>query len=300
MKPGRNEPCPCGSGKKYKKCCYLTGVSPEAINFLKSQDLEDDFNDDDDSDDYNDEDIFGRKEMFLNALHNVRMVFLGMKPHIKKYLKIRKMHDEIISAMMKYHHDGKFEKQIDTNVIPETEATEPVIIDILESDFDLETREGALSFYDMLIYKMAPNVTCITDDFIRKNRYRNPEKIEFLHNMLNSKLGLFEVTGEDEGEGYAYLKDVFTGTEYTIVDIALSGNRHNSDLYFYTRIISHQGINFSIGLNINFRKTDNFIKNHIQQHKKDFKSNQENLRLNQLYNRFSQDPNRAKIAINEL
>ena len=20
----RNDPCPCGSGKKYKKCCYLT------------------------------------------------------------------------------------------------------------------------------------------------------------------------------------------------------------------------------------------------------------------------------------
>ncbi len=20
---GRNDPCPCGSGKKYKKCCYL-------------------------------------------------------------------------------------------------------------------------------------------------------------------------------------------------------------------------------------------------------------------------------------
>ncbi|MDP1995706.1 MAG: SEC-C metal-binding domain-containing protein [Gallionella sp.] len=20
MKPGRNDPCPCGSGKKYKKC----------------------------------------------------------------------------------------------------------------------------------------------------------------------------------------------------------------------------------------------------------------------------------------
>lgn len=23
-KPGRNEPCPCGSGKKYKKCCSHT------------------------------------------------------------------------------------------------------------------------------------------------------------------------------------------------------------------------------------------------------------------------------------
>ena len=22
-KVGRNEPCPCDSGKKYKKCCYL-------------------------------------------------------------------------------------------------------------------------------------------------------------------------------------------------------------------------------------------------------------------------------------
>jgi uncharacterized protein YecA (UPF0149 family) len=23
-KVGRNEPCPCGSGKKYKKCCFDT------------------------------------------------------------------------------------------------------------------------------------------------------------------------------------------------------------------------------------------------------------------------------------
>jgi len=23
--PGRNEPCPCGSGKKYKKCCGARG-----------------------------------------------------------------------------------------------------------------------------------------------------------------------------------------------------------------------------------------------------------------------------------
>jgi hypothetical protein len=23
-RPGRNDPCPCGSGKKYKHCCALT------------------------------------------------------------------------------------------------------------------------------------------------------------------------------------------------------------------------------------------------------------------------------------
>jgi hypothetical protein len=25
-KPSRNAPCPCGSGRKYKNCCYGQGV----------------------------------------------------------------------------------------------------------------------------------------------------------------------------------------------------------------------------------------------------------------------------------
>ncbi len=29
MKVGRNDPCPCGSGKKYKKCCALTEKEPD-------------------------------------------------------------------------------------------------------------------------------------------------------------------------------------------------------------------------------------------------------------------------------
>jgi len=29
MKVGRNDPCPCGSGKKYKKCCYLKQQPPK-------------------------------------------------------------------------------------------------------------------------------------------------------------------------------------------------------------------------------------------------------------------------------
>ena len=27
-KTGRNEPCPCGSGKKYKHCCANAGTTP--------------------------------------------------------------------------------------------------------------------------------------------------------------------------------------------------------------------------------------------------------------------------------
>ena len=30
MKPGRNDPCPCGSGKKYKHCCLNAGTAQAA------------------------------------------------------------------------------------------------------------------------------------------------------------------------------------------------------------------------------------------------------------------------------
>ncbi len=33
MKPGRNEPCPCGSGKKYKRCC-MNSVSKQHVSMV--------------------------------------------------------------------------------------------------------------------------------------------------------------------------------------------------------------------------------------------------------------------------
>ena len=38
MKIGRNDPCPCGSGKKYKKCCLPR--HEEAAMFLSGNDLQ--------------------------------------------------------------------------------------------------------------------------------------------------------------------------------------------------------------------------------------------------------------------
>src|SRR5574340_1064948 len=34
MKPGRNDPCPCGSGKKYKQCCLKTEQAVPQDEFL--------------------------------------------------------------------------------------------------------------------------------------------------------------------------------------------------------------------------------------------------------------------------
>ncbi len=32
---GRNDPCPCGSGKKYKKCCGSPKLSSRSISVVK-------------------------------------------------------------------------------------------------------------------------------------------------------------------------------------------------------------------------------------------------------------------------
>ena len=40
-KPGRNDLCPCGSNKKFKKCCTLTILQNRAfLNWLKINDTE--------------------------------------------------------------------------------------------------------------------------------------------------------------------------------------------------------------------------------------------------------------------
>jgi hypothetical protein len=277
MKPGRNDPCPCGSGKKYKHCCYLTGQT--------ESDMQDD-------DSYEDQDFM------INAINNIRKFLLDRKPHIKEYYKIRNIHGDIANAMIKYHYDGKFKQQFDTDSFSEPRHEKKVYV--YESDFDLDTREGGQAYYDMQIYKTASNASCITDDFIRNNRYRKPEKIEFLHSMLDSKLGLFEITGTDMENGYAIIKDVFTGAEYKIIDIGLSGQQHYDNYYLYTRIITYHGISFSTGLNFILTKDDNFIKNHIRQHKKDFNQNAEFQRFIQLYNYYSKHSNKVRVVTNKL
>lgn len=93
MKLGRNDPCPCGSGKKYKKCCYLREQSPTAENSLKPQNLRDTRKDD----------FLSTPETLLEAINSLRSFVLDKKPHIKEYHKIRKLHTEIANTMIQYY-----------------------------------------------------------------------------------------------------------------------------------------------------------------------------------------------------
>ena len=40
MKANRNDPCPCGSGKKYKKCCLTKDEEKRQETLVKSKELD--------------------------------------------------------------------------------------------------------------------------------------------------------------------------------------------------------------------------------------------------------------------
>ena len=285
MKPGRNAPCPCGSGKKYKRCCNLieqAAVQHASLNQNKE----------------NEDEIFKNQELWLNALNNLRKFTLDKKLHIKEYYKIRNLHSKILGSMVQYHEDGKFELKKSDPIASRDEKE--VVLQFLQCDFDMDTQLGYNAFYDMLVYKTITNASCITEDFIRKNRYRKPEKIEFLHSMLDSKLGLYEIVGADSAEGYVYLKEVFTGEEYKIIDIGLSGSQNFIDIYMYQRIITYHGISFNAGFSLIFAKSDDFINRHIQQHKKNYNPDGEFYRFTQLYNRYLKHPGKLRVVTNKL
>ena len=297
MKIGRNSPCPCGSGKKYKKCCYPKNVSHDTESSYITPE----------ADDYGNDlsDLFesiNDTEFILQTITKLRLFLLEKKSHIKEYYKIRKLHSDIVNAMVKYQEANKFKSIIDDNNIfnQENLINNKDAFHLVESSFDLETREGMQAFYDLLIYKQTYNINCITEDFIKARRYRIPEKIEFLHSMLNSTIGLFEITKTDMNEGYVYFKDIFTGIEYKLVDIALSGNQIFDNIYIYTRLITYHDIIFNTGLSLSFDKNDSFIKNHILNHKENYAPETELNRFIQLYNYYSQNPDKMQIVTNTI
>ena len=308
MKPGRNDLCSCGSGLKFKRCCLLTKNAKSSLDLIKSvnpneaieDDFDFDFDEDEDDDfeddffDFDDDELDRMNDFLISGLMRFRQWTMDKKPHIKAYKKIRKLHQEVVNSMMDYYHDGKFEPKIDPDYVSEEVRSDTLYL--FNAEFSSETREGAQAFADMLIYKPAPNMTCITEEYINKKRYRKPEKVDFLHAMLNSKISLFESTKAENDTGYVYLKDVFSGEIIKIIDIGYSGNPNHSDYYIYTRLITYNDISFNTGLNLIFKKNDPFIKSHIKEHKKKYNKNTEFYRFVQLYNRFKDNPDKVRVA----
>jgi len=253
--------------------------------------------------DIDDEEDLERSRELLRMMTNLRMGFLEYKTHIKEYLKIRKLHSEVIQSMQKFYDSGSFKAKVDSNYVPDDEVVstgEPRQVILLSADYDFDSDVGVHAFYDTQIYKHAPNINCITEEYLIRGRFKKPDKVEFLRSMLNSVAGLFEVTKVEMYEGYVCLKEVFTGIEYRIIDIAMSGLQNSDDYYIYMRIITHNGISFGTGLNFSFRKNDPFIRRYIKRTVGKPPSIRGFSMFVELYNQFSKDSKRIEVVTNAL
>ena len=157
-----------------------------------------------------------------------------------------------------------------------------------------------MALLNIIVYKNSSTANCLTEEYLRKNKFRKPEKVEFLRAMLNSEAGLFEITKTDEENGQVRMKNVLSGKEYLVTDIALSGNKNNDKFYLYNRIITYNGISFGTGIGIVFEKTDKFINNWIKENKKNYNAKEEMLRFLTLYNEYQKNDRGVKLRVNNM
>ena len=250
---GRNELCYCGSGKKYKKCCLNKQMKiQEDKEFAEGMQRV----------------LFGMQEMKLKK-----------KPHIREYRKLRDLHAEVIGDMMEYFYDGHYNWSYSDKEAMK-KSTSQTSINI---EFDPNDNLGRQALPNLLIYNHGLESPSISDVFLEKNKYRKPEKVQFVKDMLDSVESLFEIISIDSTNGYATLKDVFNDKEYKLTDLSLSCNYNYEKVYLYTRIITSKGISFGTGMGMSFVKTDSRIINWIKKHKKTYSKKTELSRFTTIY-----------------
>jgi hypothetical protein len=249
-----------------------------------------------------DYDYESNEENYIDKLYqiqnNLRDFVLKDKSHIKKYKKARKIHGEIMDSMMRYFENSKYQENIEKHYF-EIIKQKGNNINISDTFFDTRTQLGAQALANVVIYKNIENMECITEEFLKDNRYKKEEKKEFLKSMLDSKAGLYEIIKTDFEEAQVYAKNVLNGEIICITDIGMSGNKDNTGHYFYTRIISYDDINFGTGLSIIFDKKDKFIQKWIKDNKKDYSKKQEIIRFLELYNKYRDDENKILVRMNK-
>ena len=244
---------------------------------------------------YTDEEL----EAMLVLRNGMRKRILDRKPHIKEYYKARKLHAEVLDSMSTYYYKGKFEPKVDMEILAQSEPYGENEYKIDSIDIDLTTRLGIFAMAELSIYKSMPHLSCITEEYIQKKHFKQPEKEEFLQSMMDSSTGLFEITGTDSYEGTVTFRNVLTNEEQQIVDIGLSDTGGRFKDHIFTRIITYRGISFNAGPALIFKKEDPYVKKTIQWMKQEPRPGMISMFVD-LYRHYMDDENRIEIKKNEI
>lgn len=203
-------------------------------------------------------------EFWLKGMENLRIFMLKRNDHIKKYYKCRRIHSEVLNSMEDYITNGKYDLNDALNEIADSLLKEakhnPKVLNI---NIDFNNELDFSIFTDISIYKNHPNMKCVLEDYLLKNKFRNAEKVEMLHTMQNSFLSFFKLKKQKEN-GMVELEDLATNKIYNVTDIALSNPMYKrNNIYLYSRLITMYDINFLSSTMVfpnNIKKINNYIK----------------------------------------
>lgn len=188
-------------------------------------------------------------KMLLKGMINLNKFLLEKKPHIKEYKKIRKLHDEIRVSMYNYLDNNVDTFQGYFNNI--TNANYKYLKNI-EIKLDRGDTYDSNIIFELFAYKTCKEIPSVTEIYLKKNKFRNEEKVKMLHSMNDSYVSLFKIIKTDFSTGIVILKDVFTNKIYEIIDISMSTSYINMDdkkpLYVYNRIIKYNDVYFCTGI----------------------------------------------------
>lgn len=203
-------------------------------------------------------------EFFLNGMNNLRQLMLKSEKHIKKYYKYRKVHGEVLDSMQNYIYNNKYDLSEELNKILDIVKKEVKgNVKVLNINFDLNNSLDLNKFLDLCVYKNHPNMNCVVDEYLTKNKFKNPDKVEMLYAMRDSFASFFKVIDKDYN-GFVKIEDLVTNKVYKVVDISLSNPIFKNSPYLYCRLITINDINFLSGTMAfpkNIKKINNYIKN---------------------------------------
>lgn len=202
----------------------------------------------------------------IEGLIEFNKMRLNRKKHIKKYNSFRKLHSEIINHMDTYLESEKHKEELKVTSLSDTIAKVGYTKDVF---LDLNDYYDYYVALELFLYKNHKDIPSITEIYLKKNKFRAKEKIDFLNAMNDSFASLFEVIATDSEDGYVYYKDLFTDKEYKIIDTTMSivftPDKYKPK-YIYARIITIDGISFAtnhIMLDSNNKKVKEIVKKYM-------------------------------------
>lgn len=205
-------------------------------------------------------------EELSSFLVNLNKFWLNRKDHIKKYNRLRKLHSEVVDSMVDYIVSDKYSIADSFNSIVSYIKEE---IPNVKFDLDSDNPDDCTIINELFMYRCHPKLTSVTEIYLKKNKFRNADKVKMLNSMNNSYVGLFKVIDVFFDDGYVIYEDVFTKKRFKVIDIAMSSTLKIDKkrmVYVYNRIITFDDISFGTGIHCMMTSDNKFLKDFIKKH----------------------------------